>query len=319
MEYFKRFYGRYGKEISLVVAIASFGIVFYKPIKYIYYDSTRPEVLNDPRRLQMQLEAEKRKELIIQKYKEYKECKDPDEKKRIYAELSKIHESLKMYENENCNEITSIGYTFLEFLGSITLVYFVSVTFGAYLIEDFYETLTFNLLGRLLIQHEFETKLEKYLVNISYGAIVGAWFGALVIPLDWDRWWQKWPLSCLFGAFVGKEREPIEHSLRVNCPVTSRSCDINHLPLSVIEYLEEKVNICQPEAVYICDGSEEEYKDLLKILQEGGWVQKLEKMNNCWLALTDPKDVARVESRTFMSTKNILDTIPVPKHDFKEA
>ncbi|CAF1119017.1 unnamed protein product, partial [Brachionus calyciflorus] len=33
--------------------------------------------------------------------------------------------------------------------------------------------------------------------------------------------------------------ETTAHPLKVNCPVSSRSCDINHLPLSVIEYLEE--------------------------------------------------------------------------------
>lgn len=33
-----------------------------------------------------------------------------------------------------------------------------------------------------------------------------------------------------------------------------------------------------------------------------------------WLARTDPKDVARVESRTFISTENMRDTIPVVKN-----
>lgn len=33
-----------------------------------------------------------------------------------------------------------------------------------------------------------------------------------------------------------------------------------------------------------------------------------------WLARTDPKDVARVESRTFISTDNMRDTIPVVKN-----
>lgn len=50
-------------------------------------------------------ETEKRKELIKKKYNEYKECQDPVEKKRIYAELSAIHENrLKQYHkfsNEN--------------------------------------------------------------------------------------------------------------------------------------------------------------------------------------------------------------------------
>jgi hypothetical protein len=36
------------------------------------------------------------------------------------------------------------------------------------------------------------------------------------------------------------------------------------------------------------------------------------------LALTDPKDVARVESRTFISTTRQIDTISTPKHGFKQ-
>lgn len=37
------------------------------------------------------------------------------------------------------------------------------------------------------------------------------------------------------------------------------------------------------------------------------------------MALTDPSDVARVESRTFISTPRQIDTIPTPAHGFKEA
>ena len=35
-------------------------------------------------------------------------------------------------------------------------------------------------------------------------------------------------------------------------------------------------------------------------------------MENCWLAKTDPKDVARVESKTVISTDNMNETIPTP-------
>lgn len=37
-----------------------------------------------------------------------------------------------------------------------------------------------------------------------------------------------------------------------------------------------------------------------------------------WLSLTDPKDVARVELRTVISTKNINDTISIPRSGFKK-
>ena len=41
-------------------------------------------------------------------------------------------------------------------------------------------------------------------------------------------------------------------------------------------------------------------------------VKKIPKMENCWLAKTDPKDVARVESKTVISTDNMSETIPTP-------
>ncbi len=37
-----------------------------------------------------------------------------------------------------------------------------------------------------------------------------------------------------------------------------------------------------------------------------------------WLTLTDPKDVARIESRTIISTEKLIETIPIPKSGFKE-
>ena len=43
-------------------------------------------------------------------------------------------------------------------------------------------------------------------------------------------------------------------------------------------------------------------------------LKKLEKMENCFLAKTDPKDVARVESRTFICTENREDSIPTPRN-----
>lgn len=39
----------------------------------------------------------------------------------------------------------------------------------------------------------------------------------------------------------------------------------------------------------------------------------LPKYENCWLARTNPKDVARVESKTFICTEKREDTIPTPK------
>ena len=84
--------------------------------------------------------------------------------------------------------------------------------------------------------------------------------------------------------------------------VISTRCDFEHLPSVAKQFVEEKARICQPKDIYICDGSNEEKKMLLEYLVKIGQIQKLDSMNNCWLAITDPKDVARVESRTFIST-----------------
>jgi len=51
--------------------------------------------------------------------------------------------------------------------------------------------------------------------------------------------------------------------------------------------------------VHICDGSEQENKMLIKSLLEAGTIVPLPKYENCWLARTNPADVARVESKTF--------------------
>lgn len=42
-------------------------------------------------------------------------------------------------------------------------------------------------------------------------------------------------------------------------------------------------------------------------------MKKIPLTKNSWLTLTDPADVARVESKTVISTPNERDTVPIPK------
>merc|ERR1719499_786270 len=60
------------------------------------------------------------------------------------------------------------------------------------------------------------------------------------------------------------------------------------------------------------DGSLAEDEALKKELVAMGRLTKLTKYENCFLARTDPKDVARVESRTVISTPDKLESIPEP-------
>lgn len=76
--------------------------------------------------------------------------------------------------------------------------------------------------------------------------------------------------------------------------------------------MDESVALCQPEKIHICDGSEGEYSMLLKLMQKQGTIVSLPKYENCWLARTNPADVARVESKTFICTDRREQTIPTP-------
>lgn len=56
---------------------------------------------------------------------------------------------------------------------------------------------------------------------------------------------------------------------------------------------------------------------LIKIMLEQGTITALPKYDNCWLARTNPADVARVESKTFICTERREETITTPKEGIK--
>lgn len=105
--------------------------------------------------------------------------------------------------------------------------------------------------------------------------------------------------------------------LRLSAQLQARSVSVSHgsldqLTTNVRTWVEKNVDLCQPDSVHICDGSEAENKKLLALMQRQGTIQPLPKYENCWLARTDPADVARVESKTFICTPRKSDTIPEP-------
>uniref|UniRef100_F6ZWS0 phosphoenolpyruvate carboxykinase (GTP) n=1 Tax=Equus caballus TaxID=9796 RepID=F6ZWS0_HORSE len=89
------------------------------------------------------------------------------------------------------------------------------------------------------------------------------------------------------------------------------SGDLGQLPAGVRDFVEHSARLCQPEGIHICDGTEAENTAILTLLEEQGLIRKLPKYNNCWLARTDPKDVARVESKTVIVTPSQRDTVPL--------
>ena len=89
--------------------------------------------------------------------------------------------------------------------------------------------------------------------------------------------------------------------------------DISKLPLKVKTFIEESVVLCQPERVHICDGSEIENEILIKSLLEAKTIIPLPKYENCYLARTNPADVARVESKTFICTEHREQAVCTPR------
>lgn len=67
-------------------------------------------------------------------------------------------------------------------------------------------------------------------------------------------------------------------------------------------WISEVATMCQPDAVYVCDGSRQEYDNMMAKLLGSGSGIPLRKRPNSYLFRTDPSDVARVEDRTFIST-----------------
>ena len=82
--------------------------------------------------------------------------------------------------------------------------------------------------------------------------------------------------------------------------------------IKLIEWVKEIVTLCQPDEIYWCDGTDEEYNRLADILVKNGTFIKLnsEKRPNSYYARSDVSDVARVEDRTFICSRNQIDAGP---------
>ena len=78
------------------------------------------------------------------------------------------------------------------------------------------------------------------------------------------------------------------------------------------QWVKEWAELCQPDSIHWCDGSEQEDKKLLDMMVKSGMAVKLDekKRPNSYYFQSDPSDVARVEDRTYICSESKEDAGP---------
>jgi phosphoenolpyruvate carboxykinase (GTP) len=85
--------------------------------------------------------------------------------------------------------------------------------------------------------------------------------------------------------------------------------DFHLLPQKAQKFIAEKAELMRPRGIFICDGSYHEAEEIIHKLIERGAMSKLSKYEENYIIRTDPRDVARVESKTWIVTPDKYETV----------
>ena len=78
------------------------------------------------------------------------------------------------------------------------------------------------------------------------------------------------------------------------------------------DWVDEVASLTKPARIHWCEGSDDEYRELVELMLKNGELEELNEKThpNCFLHLSNPNDVARVEHLTFVCTPKQEDAGP---------
>ncbi len=100
--------------------------------------------------------------------------------------------------------------------------------------------------------------------------------------------------------------------MTLNQRSTETRTSATHRPVDVQEWVNEATALLEPDTVVWCDGSPEEAQHLIDAMVAQGTMTRLndDLRPGSYLARSEPTDVARVESRTFICSQDPQDAGP---------
>src|SRR3954467_5644465 len=78
----------------------------------------------------------------------------------------------------------------------------------------------------------------------------------------------------------------------------------------LLDWVREVAELTTPQRVVWCEGSDDEWRRLTMDLVHTGTLVRLRQQPNSFAAASDPSDVARVEDRTYVCSKDEADAGP---------